>query len=220
MAQSDTDTAAADRADSGTAAAQSYSPLGQGAAAFTPPSPGMASRKLQLNTKSILDIDKSMDVWPDDPAIGQGATSPVRSPLRALSANSPRRRSISSFNRSITSEASLSKLVPLPSKSPVANQHSLHAQSHAHSHAQAAETHASRVSKQSHHHYSPLPPNALVAYSSDDDDGGDDDNDNFNDVGQHCVDATESKSLQHPYPVFKSLTRTAFVSPHKTTRCR
>ena len=184
VAQSDTDTAAADRADSGTAAAQSYSPLGQGAAAFTSPSPGMASRKLQLNTKSILDINTSKDVWPDDPEIGQGATSPVRSPLRALSSNSPRRRSLSSFNRPITSEASLSKVLPLPAKlSPVSSQH---AQSHPHTHAQSLQTQASRVSRQLHHHHSPLPPNALVAYSSDDDD-------EVNDDAQHCVDATESK---------------------------
>lgn len=185
-ALSDSDSTGVHGADDSTLTAQSYSPLGQGAAAFTPPSPSILAIDKQLLAINLANADVDTDAWANQSTADQQAPNPPRSPLRALSSNSPTRRSLSSFNRSTVREISPGKALPLPSKSsPVADQHSLQAQSQAYSHGSFAETRASRVSRQLQHQHSPLPPNALVAYSSDDDDDNNDYHGN--------IDATESE---------------------------
>ena len=187
-ALSDSDSTGMHGADDSTLTAQSYSPLGQGAAAFTPPSPSILAIDKQLLAINLPNAEVDTDAWPNQSTADQQAPNPPRSPLRALSSNSPTRRSLSSFNRSTLREISPGKALPLPlpsKSSPVTDQHSLQAQSQAYSHRPFAETRASRVSRQLQHQHSPLPPNALVAYSSDDDDDNSDYHGN--------IDATESE---------------------------
>lgn len=185
--QPETDRGAATRVDSNTSAAQSYSPLGQGAAAFTPPSPGMPAMEKQLKPLRLSIANSTMDAWTDDANTDSGGDTPARSPLRALSSNSPTRRSLSSFSKSADLQASLNQGLPLLSRTlPVSSRSD--AQSRAFSFKPSSESQALNLSRQPQHQHSPLPPNALVAYSSDDTDEDD---------CRSGVDATESKHLCH-----------------------
>ena len=141
--------------------AQHWSPLGHGASAFS-----------GSQAEDIAD-DVTSAVPEEDPA-QQGS----RSPLRALSSNSPTRL------RSMAS-GSLNEALSMKSRPPTAHD-SAHASPQGHSQSQDNNDYAPTMVLKSSafEQQSPLPANALVAYSSDDDDHW-----------QDAAEATESKFL-------------------------
>lgn len=169
LRHSESPTHTAQRVDSDTTAGQSYSPLGQGAAAFTPTSPGLLPMERQLKPLRLSIANSTKDAWSEDANTESGGDTPARSPLQTLSSNSPTRRSLSTLNRSVDLQASLNKALPLLSRTlPSSNPDN--AQRHTFSPKQCIESQALKFARQPQHQHSPLPPNALVAYSSDDDD--------------------------------------------------
>lgn len=165
--------------DTANMAAQSYSPLGQGASAFTPPSAGtstVAQQPANLRLSSS-EIETALE---DITVSRHSEESAPRSPLQALSSNSPTRRSQSL----LSNDSSFSKALPVYSDAPGVPAHSSTVCKPLVD-KQPADLQLSHFAKsQRSAQHSPLPANALVAYSSDEDDN------------HYCVDATQSKAMQ------------------------
>lgn len=149
------------------ASAQHWSPLGHGASAFSGSQAALDDRPKALSPSTAEDTDK---------VTGQ---HDARSPLRALSSNSPTR--LRSANSGSLSDAISSKRRPssLDASTPrLRNSQVISHPGDANSDSCAPTLVLSSSASAQH---SPLPANALVAYSSDEDDW------------HNAVDATESK---------------------------
>lgn len=158
-----------DSVDTSAASAQHWSPLGHGASALS------VSQTLPDEQADAVSSWQSQDTF--DGLQDQHASAEPRSPLRALSSNSPTRQRHHSKQTADDAVGNRSQHVLLHSSHPAAEQPS-QGINHADNDNDAAPTvilGAAPLDQQS-----PLPSNALVAYSSDEDDW------------HNAVDATES----------------------------
>lgn len=159
-----------DSVDTSAASAQHWSPLGHGASALS------VSQTLPDEQADVASGRQGQDTC--DGMQGQCATAEPRSPLRALSSNSPTRQRHHSKQTAGDAVGNRSQHVSLQSSCPAANQ-----PSQGINHADNDDTPPTVIlSAAPLDQQSPLPSNALVAYSSDEDDW------------HNAMDATESKS--------------------------
>ena len=157
-----------DSEDQSAASAQHWSPLGHGASAF---SGSQALPEDQAEDSPSLQGEDTSDSLPD-----HRNSAESRSPLRALSSNSPTRLRHQSKQDAGVAASTKSNAPPMRSARSALGQSHQDTNDNEDDFAPTMVLGAGPL-----HQPSPMPPNALVAYSSDDDDW------------HNAVDATESE---------------------------